>query len=91
MAQLSNAAREITLPLFTQDMAVTNKAEMGYDPVTEADIEAERVLRKLIIKTFPEDSIEGEELPDIEGSNDCLLYTSPSPRDLSTSRMPSSA
>ena len=25
------------------------------------------------------------------GSNICLLYTSPSPRDLSTSRMPSSA
>ena len=25
------------------------------------------------------------------GSNVCLLYTSPSPRDLSTSRMPSSA
>ena len=25
------------------------------------------------------------------GSNPCLLYTSPSPRDLSTSRMPSSA
>ena len=27
----------------------------------------------------------------IELSNTCLLYTSPSPRDLSTSRMPSSA
>ena len=26
-----------------------------------------------------------------EGTKDCLLYTSPSPRDLSTSRMPSSA
>ena len=26
-----------------------------------------------------------------EKLNDCLLYTSPSPRDLSTSRMPSSA
>ena len=25
------------------------------------------------------------------GERDCLLYTSPSPRDLSTSRMPSSA
>ena len=25
------------------------------------------------------------------GAKDCLLYTSPSPRDLSTSRMPSSA
>jgi len=77
MAELSKAAREITLPLFTQDMAVTNKAETGYDPVTEADIEAERVLRKLIIKTFPEDSIEGEELPDIEGSNDWLWTLDP--------------
>ena len=28
---------------------------------------------------------------DIVVSTDCLLYTSPSPRDLSTSRMPSSA
>ena len=27
----------------------------------------------------------------IRSSYDCLLYTSPSPRDLSTSRMPSSA
>ena len=27
----------------------------------------------------------------IDTYNDCLLYTSPSPRDLSTSRMPSSA
>ena len=26
-----------------------------------------------------------------DNSYDCLLYTSPSPRDLSTSRMPSSA
>ena len=29
--------------------------------------------------------------PEGTGSIDCLLYTSPSPRDLSTSRMPSSA
>ena len=29
--------------------------------------------------------------PMVEHSKDCLLYTSPSPRDLSTSRMPSSA
>ena len=27
----------------------------------------------------------------VDNPNDCLLYTSPSPRDLSTSRMPSSA
>ena len=30
-------------------------------------------------------------LPDLRGMFACLLYTSPSPRDLSTSRMPSSA
>ena len=29
--------------------------------------------------------------PDATPACDCLLYTSPSPRDLSTSRMPSSA
>ena len=28
---------------------------------------------------------------EIKQARDCLLYTSPSPRDLSTSRMPSSA
>ena len=28
---------------------------------------------------------------DVPVADDCLLYTSPSPRDLSTSRMPSSA
>ena len=28
---------------------------------------------------------------DVTQAEDCLLYTSPSPRDLSTSRMPSSA
>ena len=34
----------------------------------------------------------GIPVPDeIEGVESCLLYTSPSPRDLSTSRMPSSA
>ena len=30
-------------------------------------------------------------LPENKIKNTCLLYTSPSPRDLSTSRMPSSA
>ena len=33
----------------------------------------------------------GELMPSVAGFGICLLYTSPSPRDLSTSRMPSSA
>ena len=41
-------------------------------------------------ETAPWYSIEGlQDIADLH--DDCLLYTSPSPRDLSTSRMPSSA
>ena len=35
--------------------------------------------------------ISGPEFQDLPTIGSCLLYTSPSPRDLSTSRMPSSA
>lgn len=71
MAELAKAARHITLPLYTEDMDVINKADgSDYDPVTAADIEGERVMRTLITAVFPDDGIEGEELPDIEGKND---------------------
>ena len=36
-------------------------------------------------------SIEDDPSLKVSSPNSCLLYTSPSPRDLSTSRMPSSA
>jgi len=77
MRKLAQAARAISLPLFGRDMAVTNKADSGYDPVTEADIEGERVMREMIIATFPNDAIEGEELPDIDGVNDWLWTLDP--------------
>lgn len=67
---LSTSARAITLPLFRSGVAAENKATSGYDPVTEADIEAERELRRLIRDQFPDDSIEGEELPDHRGTNE---------------------
>ncbi|MEP1229775.1 MAG: inositol monophosphatase family protein [Litorimonas sp.] len=71
MDELSALARAITLPLFATDMAVDNKDDGGsFDPVTQADIEAERVMRGAITAAFPEDSIEGEELPDSLGTND---------------------
>ena len=35
--------------------------------------------------------VDGNEIVSVVRPGDCLLYTSPSPRDLSTSRMPSSA
>ena len=43
------------------------------------------------IDQFQYDEIEGQVEGSISRYNHCLLYTSPSPRDLSTSRMPSSA
>ena len=56
--------------------------------------------RELMGATNPKDAKEGTirkkygisiDKNSVHGSDSCLLYTSPSPRDLSTSRMPSSA
>jgi len=78
MSELAKAARNITLPLYAQDMDVINKAEgTDYDPVTAADVEGERVMRGLISEAFPDDGIEGEELPDIIGKNDWLWTLDP--------------
>ena len=68
---LTAIARAITVPLFADPKGVVNKASgSDYDPVTQADIEAERALRAELRRVFPDDSIEGEELPDHVGSND---------------------
>lgn len=77
MAVLQAAAREITLPLFSGGMTVENKASQGYDPVTNADTEAERQLRLLIQAAFPYDSIAGEEFEDVGGRNDWLWTLDP--------------
>ncbi len=70
MRALQSAARAITLPLFYDGMSVTNKADSGYDPVTQADTEAEALLRQLIQDQFPDDAIEGEEFDNIAGTSD---------------------
>ncbi|MEP3889205.1 MAG: inositol monophosphatase family protein [Hellea sp.] len=78
MAELAKAARTITLPLYAQDMDVINKADgSDFDPVTAADIEGERAMRALIMAVFPDDGIEGEELPAIEGKNNWLWTLDP--------------
>ena len=40
---------------------------------------------------FPQCGFSGQVIQILDYLGTCLLYTSPSPRDLSTSRMPSSA
>ena len=68
---LSRIARAITLPLFADPKGIENKANPGhYDPVTQADLDAEDALRAELRKLFPDDSIEGEERPDHVGTNE---------------------
>ncbi|MHB1104098.1 MAG: histidinol-phosphatase [Devosia sp.] len=57
----ADVAAAITLPRFRQGIAVDNKWTKGFDPVTEADREAERAIRELIAGRFPDHSLVGEE------------------------------
>jgi len=68
--RLRSAARGITLPLYGNPTGIENKSDTDYDPVTDADIKAETVLRDIISSAFPDDSITGEEHDDVTGSNE---------------------
>jgi histidinol phosphatase-like enzyme (inositol monophosphatase family) len=59
--RLAAAAAAETLPRFRGAGAVSNKLEAGFDPVTEADREAETAIRALIRREFPGHGILGEE------------------------------
>lgn len=60
-ARLADAARAETLPRFRAKAEIHNKAGMLFDPVTDADREAERVLRRMIAAVYPRHGIIGEE------------------------------
>ena len=65
-----------------------NAIELAWNLITkEYELNPER----LLVTVYHEDEEAISLWKKIAGLNDCLLYTSPSPRDLSTSRMPSSA
>ena len=61
LRELAETAAAQTLPRFRQAAYVTNKLEGGFDPVTEADREAERAIRALIATRFPQHGVIGEE------------------------------
>ena len=58
-------------------------------PVRHATFDAQNNVYRLSLPDSPTNTLTWT--PDVTPGNSCLLYTSPSPRDLSTSRMPSSA
>ncbi|OCG20953.1 histidinol-phosphatase [Gilliamella sp. wkB108] len=63
--QLAEAASKQTLPRYRSslNLHIDTKPKEGFnfDPVTDADREAERVMRSLINETYPEHAIMGEE------------------------------
>ena len=58
---LAEAAAAETLPRFRVAVAVDNKYQSGFDPVTEADRAAEQAIRALIKANHPDHGIFGEE------------------------------
>lgn len=61
LVELNRAAAAAILPLFRGDHGLTNKLDQGFDPVTEADKGAERAMRALITRRYPDHGVIGEE------------------------------
>ncbi|MDN5925837.1 MAG: histidinol-phosphatase [Hyphomicrobiales bacterium] len=74
MRRIAEVAAAETLPRFRRNGAVANKYVEGFDPVTEADREAEQAIRRLIREEFPDHGILGEEHgPENEASRLCWI------------------
>ena len=81
-----------TVPVLLKEDGTPYKTAVLIPTINNAD-ELDIVLERLGKQTYPhfELIIADSKSKDHTKAVCCLLYTSPSPRDLSTSRMPSSA
>jgi histidinol phosphatase-like enzyme (inositol monophosphatase family) len=61
LMRIAAAAAAETLPRFRNPGIIDNKYATGFDPVTEADREAERAIRQVINDVYPGHGILGEE------------------------------
>lgn len=67
---LADAARAAILPYFRNTgLVAENKMTDGFDPVTEADRAAEKVMRAELARLRPQDAIIGEEFGTTEGTS----------------------
>jgi len=71
LVELNRASAAHILPLFRSEHGVRDKGGAGgFDPVTEADVGAEQIMRRLIQAHYPEHGVIGEEMgedrPDAE-------------------------
>lgn len=66
----ATAARSVILPFFrSRDLIQDNKAQSGFDPVTQADRAAEECIRAIVREARPQDSIVGEEFGPYTGTS----------------------
>lgn len=61
LQEAAEVAKSETMPHFRTQMSVDNKYDVGFDPVTCADINAEKAIRAVIAAHFPDHAIIGEE------------------------------
>ena len=66
---LAQVSGEAIMPHFRQPLSVDNKLAEGWDPVTEGDRAAERMIRALIEKHYPTHGIIGEEFGTKQGTS----------------------
>ena len=67
--ELANLSETAVLKYFRRHIAVENKSAAGFDPVTQADKAAERVIAKALKSRFPDHSLTGEEFGHVNGSS----------------------
>jgi myo-inositol-1(or 4)-monophosphatase len=66
--ELADISGKVILPRFRTPLAVDNKTEGGFDPVTVADRAAERAMRRAIGQRHPDHGIAGEEFGPVAGA-----------------------
>ena len=59
--KLADEARKISLFYFKKKFSIINKKKYDFDPVTIADIKIQKKLNRMILKSFSNHSIVGEE------------------------------
>jgi myo-inositol-1(or 4)-monophosphatase len=76
--RLADAARAAIRPYFRRRIDVTDKGPQGFfDPVTDADKGAERVMRNMIANAYPTDGIVGEEYGERSGDSGFVWVLDP--------------
>src|SRR3974390_677902 len=76
LVELNRASAAHILPLFRAEHGLRDKGgAAGFDPVTEADIGAEKVIRGLLQQLLPDHGVIGEELGEERPGSSCGCWT----------------